>query len=105
MNVVYLLTCQGWRGKITLKHRRTVIRHIQRLVDRGVVERLVVGEQNVRCLRLTKYNPDGPSLAASSAEQMEEEDVQEMERQETEDQRSLGSELRVLSMSHIDSQS
>lgn len=89
LKMVHIVEIVGWRGKTTSKHRRTVIRHIQRLVDKGIVERLVVGEQNVRCLRLTKYNPDGPSLAVSNAEEMEEEDVQEMERQETEDLRSL----------------
>lgn len=43
---------------IYVRFRRALNRHITSLVIEGTVERLEVGPRAIRCLRLTKYNPD-----------------------------------------------
>ena len=41
-----------------LRHRRSVPRAVRALIESGQVEYVDVGEKKIRCIRLTKYNPD-----------------------------------------------
>jgi hypothetical protein len=52
------LTIQGWKADAGLRHRRAVPRVVRALIESGQVEYVEVGEKRIRCLRLTKYNPD-----------------------------------------------
>lgn len=49
---------QGWVGDHELRHRRAVPRAMRRLILDDLVEYVEVGENKVKCLRLTKHNPD-----------------------------------------------
>lgn len=53
-----LIFPQGWQGDHELRHRRAVPRALRRMIVDDIVEYVEVGENKVKCLRLTKYNPD-----------------------------------------------
>lgn len=67
-----VLTCQGWKAETALRHRRAAPRIVRAMVDAGQVEFVDVGVRSVRCIRLTKYNPERssqpiPAVAAPKA--------------------------------------
>nr|ODO02333.1 hypothetical protein L204_01066 [Cryptococcus depauperatus CBS 7855] len=51
-----LLYALGWKVLATQKQHRPVRRMVQTLVDEGLLERVVVGDDKTVCIRLTKYN-------------------------------------------------
>jgi hypothetical protein len=56
-----------------LRHRRAVARHVDALQHAGILEIIEVGERRVRCLRLTKYNPDYmPTTETAKIEEVDE---------------------------------
>ncbi|EIW72900.1 hypothetical protein TREMEDRAFT_26114 [Tremella mesenterica DSM 1558] len=80
LRMVNLLELIGWRGAYQVRQRRAVLRHVQRLIDKGVVEKVVVGNQNARCLRLCKFNLEG-APAPEARQQLDETDEMEMDDQ------------------------
>lgn len=68
---------QGWQGPGNGRHRRAVWRHIEAMVLDGIVERVDVGEKEIRCLRLTKYNPESKLLDFRDPGKVAEDDLAE----------------------------